>query len=96
MSILPLNSKCGLLLYTDEYRMPLEGQSNFEIGHNLHDFNEIAVTWNSKQAFLCRTFPGEVQAQMDSGNLDSWLIIPPCLEGRYTINNIHYVADGTG
>lgn len=42
-------------------------------------------------------FPGEVDALVEGfdADLDAWLIIPTLLGGgRYTINDVHYVAEG--
>jgi uncharacterized protein YgbK (DUF1537 family) len=83
--------------------MPLEKARaiNFEIGRNLHD---LAVETNCHIGIVSRSdstlrghFPGEVEALAEGliDDLDGWLIIPTLLGGgRYTINDVHYVADG--
>ena len=74
---------------------------NFEIGHNLHELSremDYQVKCVSRSDSTLRGhFPAEVDALAKGLNddLDAWLIIPTLLDGgRYTINDIHYVADG--
>ncbi|HEY3473216.1 MAG TPA: four-carbon acid sugar kinase family protein [Anaerolineales bacterium] len=74
---------------------------NAEIGRNLHDLSQetstrIAIVSRSDST-LRGHFPGEVAALVEGwqADLDAWLIIPTLLGGgRYTIGDIHYVADG--
>jgi uncharacterized protein YgbK (DUF1537 family) len=97
------NDLPAFYILTNTRGMPLERARaiNFEIGRNLHG---LAVEMNSHIRVVSRSdstlrghFPGEVEALADGLNadLDGWLIIPTLLGGgRYTINDVHYVADG--
>ena len=74
---------------------------NAEIGRNLveaaaHVGREFVVISRSDST-LRGHFPGEVQALAEAlaQDFDAWLIIPFFLEGgRYTIGDVHYVAEG--
>ena len=90
-------------LLTNSRSLPLaEAQSlNTEIGHNLTEAARQAdrqfVVVSRSDSTLRGHFPGEVQALADALEqaFDAWLIIPFFLEGgRYTIGDIHYVAEG--
>jgi len=74
---------------------------NAEIGRNLleagHQANREFVVVSRSDSTLRGHFPGEVGALAKAleQKFDAWLIIPFFLEGgRYTINDIHYVAEG--
>lgn len=97
------NDLPSFYILTNTRGMPLEQARaiNFEIGRNLSDLSHdtgrpIAVVSRSDST-LRGHFPGEVEALaegLDAG-LDAWLIIPTLLGGgRYTIQDIHYVAEG--
>jgi uncharacterized protein YgbK (DUF1537 family) len=81
---------------------PAEAEAmNAEIGRNLVEAGRQAhrefVVVSRSDSTLRGHFPGEVSALAAAleGNFDAWLIIPFFLEGgRYTINDIHYVAEG--
>ena len=90
-------------ILTNTRSMPLpKAQSlNTEIGHNLIEaaslVNREFVVVSRSDSTLRGHFPGEVKALADAlkQDFDAWLIIPFFLEGgRYTIDDIHYVADG--
>lgn len=74
---------------------------NYEIGVNLREActrtRVGAVVISRSDSTLRGHFPGEVEA-FERGlgqDFDAWLLIPFFLEGgRYTIDDIHYVADG--
>jgi uncharacterized protein YgbK (DUF1537 family) len=74
---------------------------NAEIGRNLYTVSRettrrVAVVSRSDST-LRGHFPDEVEALAEGLNadLDAWLLIPTLLGGgRYTINDIHYVAEG--
>ena len=74
---------------------------NFEIGRNLHELSREMDTHvkcvSRSDSTLRGHFPAEVDALAEGLNddLNAWLIIPTLLDGgRYTIDNVHYVADG--
>ncbi len=97
------NDLPAFYLLTNSRSMPLaQAQAlNIEIGRNLV---EAARQTNRDFAVVSRSdstlrghFPGEVEAlaQGLGQPFDGWLIMPYFLEGgRYTINDIHYVAEG--
>jgi uncharacterized protein YgbK (DUF1537 family) len=74
---------------------------NGEIGRNLHDLSRettcrLGIVSRSDST-LRGHFPGEVESLVEGlhADFDAWLIIPALIGGgRYTINDIHYVADG--
>ncbi len=74
---------------------------NAEIGRNLAEAARQTkrrfVVVSRGDSTLRGHFPGEVQALADAlgQDFDAWLLIPMLREaGRYTINDVHYVADG--
>lgn len=74
---------------------------NAEIGHNLTEAAQAAgrefVVVSRSDSTLRGHFPGEVDALVGAigGAFDAWLVIPYFLEGgRYTIDDVHYVAEG--
>ncbi len=74
---------------------------NAEIGHNLvHAASQSGrefVAVSRSDSTLRGHFPGEVGALAEAlgRTFDAWLVVPFFLEGgRYTINDIHYVAEG--
>jgi len=74
---------------------------NAEIGRNLVQAARQAgrefVVVSRSDSTLRGHFPGEVEALAESleQDFDAWLIIPFFLDGgRYTIGDIHYVAEG--
>ena len=74
---------------------------NTEIGRNLVKASEQAgrefVVASRSDSTLRGHFPGEVEALADAlgQEVDAWLVIPFFLEGgRYTIGDVHYVAEG--
>ncbi len=97
------NDLPAVYLSTNSRSVPLaEAQTmNAEIGRNL-----VAASQATKRQFavvsrsdstLRGHFPGEVDALAGAIGeaFDAWLIIPFFLEGgRYTINDVHYVAEG--
>lgn len=97
------NDLPAFYLLTNSRSLPLaEAEAmNAEIGRNLVEAarqadREIAVVSRSDST-LRGHFPGEVEALAEAlgQGFDAWLIIPFFLEGgRYTINDIHYVAEG--
>jgi uncharacterized protein YgbK (DUF1537 family) len=89
-------------ILTNSRSMPLaQAQAlNAEIGQNLLEAagtaHPFAVVSRSDST-LRGHFPGEVEALAEALGqaMAGWLIIPFFLEGgRYTINDIHYVAEG--
>lgn len=90
-------------ILTNTRGMPLEKAQaiNAEIGHNLH---EIAQETSHRIRIVSRSdstmrghFPGEVEALAEGfqTDFDAWFIIPTLIGGgRYTIDDVHYVADG--
>lgn len=90
-------------LLTNSRSLPLAAAQavNADIGRNLVGAGQRAgrdfVVVSRSDSTLRGHFPGEVEALADAlGNgFDAWLLIPFFQEGgRYTINDIHYVADG--
>jgi uncharacterized protein YgbK (DUF1537 family) len=74
---------------------------NVEIARNLREASHQAqrdfVIVSRSDSTLRGHFPGEVDALANAleQTFDGWLIIPFFLEGgRYTIGNVHYVAEG--
>lgn len=90
-------------LLTNSRSLPLpQAQAiNAAIGRNLlaaaqQTGRDFAVVSRSDST-LRGHFPGEVEALAEAlgQHFDAWLLIPFFLEGgRYTINDIHYVAEG--
>jgi hypothetical protein len=97
------NELPAFYLLTNSRSLPLTKAKamNAEIGHNLVEAarqakREFAVVSRSDST-LRGHFPGEVSALTEAlkSDFDAWLIIPFFLEGgRYTINDVHYVAEG--
>ena len=97
------NDLPAVYLLTNSRSLPLpEAQAlNREIGRNLSEAARsagrgIAVVSRSDST-LRGHFPGEVEALAGALEtaFDAWLIIPFFLEGgRYTIGDVHYVAEG--
>ena len=90
-------------ILTNSRSLPLpQAQAlNADIGRNLvlaarqsgRDFTVVSRS----DSTLRGHFPGEVDALLDAleQDVDGWLIIPFFLEGgRYTLNDVHYVAEG--
>src|SRR2546426_4916433 len=74
---------------------------NTTIGHNLqeaaHDVSRRFVVVSRSDSSLRGHFPGEVEALAEAlaQDFDAWLLIPFFQEGgRYTIDDVHYVAEG--
>jgi uncharacterized protein YgbK (DUF1537 family) len=74
---------------------------NREIGHRLvessHRTGRPFVAISRSDSTLRGHFPTEVQALADAlgQHFDAWLLVPAFLEGgRYTLDDIHYVAEG--
>jgi len=97
------NDLPALYLLTNSRSLPLaQAESmNAEIGANLVEAggqtNRDFVVVSRGDSTLRGHFPGEVKALARAlkQSFDAWLIIPFFLEGgRYTINDIHYVAEG--
>jgi uncharacterized protein YgbK (DUF1537 family) len=98
-----MNDLSVFYLLTNSRSLPLtEAQTmNAEIGGNLVEAGKRAarefVVVSRSDSTLRGHFPGEVKTLAESlgQDFDAWLIIPFFLEGgRYTINDIHYVAEG--
>jgi uncharacterized protein YgbK (DUF1537 family) len=97
------NDLPAFYLLTNSRSLPLpEAEAmNTQIGRNLVEAGrqanrEFAVVSRSDST-LRGHFPAEVNALAKAleQDFDAWLIIPFFLEGgRYTINDIHYVAEG--
>lgn len=90
-------------ILTNSRSLPLtQAQAlNEEIAHNLRRAAEICQrdfeVVSRSDSTLRGHFPGEVEALAGALGkpLDGWLIIPFFLEGgRYTVGDIHYVAEG--
>jgi uncharacterized protein YgbK (DUF1537 family) len=90
-----------LLTNSRSLLLPAAQQMNAEIGRNLKEAaqatgHSLAVVSRSDST-LRGHFPGEVEylAAALGGSFDAWLLIPFFLEGgRYTIDDVHYVAEG--
>lgn len=74
---------------------------NAEIGRNLRaasaETGHAFAVVSRSDSTLRGHFPGEVEALVSAleADFDAWLIIPYFLEGgRYTIDDVHYVAEG--
>ena len=98
-----LTDSPAFYLLTNSRSMPLsQAQAmNADIGHNLlaaaQQTGRDFVVVSRSDSTLRGHFPGEVEALAEAlgRRFDAWLIIPFFLEGgRYTINDIHYVAEG--
>lgn len=74
---------------------------NTEIGRNLAEAGRATgrpfTVVSRSDSTLRGHFPGEVEALAEAlgGGFDAWTLMPFFLEGgRYTIENVHYVAEG--
>jgi len=74
---------------------------NREVGHRLVESSRRTgrpfVAVSRSDSTLRGHFPTEVQALADAleQHFDAWLLVPAFLEGgRYTLDDIHYVAEG--
>ena len=90
-------------LLTNSRSMPLAAAQamNREIGRNLvaaaQQTGRDFVVVSRSDSTLRGHFPGEVEALAEAvgRKFDGWLLVPFFLEGgRYTINDVHYVAEG--
>jgi len=97
------NNLPACYLLTNSRSLPLEDARvlNAEIGHHLAAAAAQAgrryVVVSRSDSTLRGHYPGEVEALAEAlgGGFDATLIIPAFFEGgRYTIDDIHYVADG--
>jgi uncharacterized protein YgbK (DUF1537 family) len=97
------NELSAFYILTNSRSLPLAGAQamNAEIGRHLLEAGRQAsrefVVVSRSDSTLRGHFPGEVTALAEAleQDFDVWLIIPFFLEGgRYTINDIHYVAEG--
>ncbi len=97
------NDLAVFYLLTNSRALPLaEAQAlNAEIGRNLAQASQQAkrnfVLVSRSDSTMRGHFPGEVEAlaKTPGQEFDAWLILPFFLEGgRYTIGDIHYVAEG--
>jgi uncharacterized protein YgbK (DUF1537 family) len=88
---------------TNSRSMPLSQarEANAHIGRNLAEASRRAgkgfVVVSRSDSTLRGHFPGEVEAIVDGvgQDFDAWIFAPYFLEGgRYTINDVHYVAEG--
>ena len=98
-----LTDSPAFYLLTNSRSVPLsQAQAmNADIGRNLlaaaQQTGRDFVVVSRSDSTLRGHFPGEVEALAEAlgRRFDAWLIIPFFLEGgRYTINDIHYVAEG--
>lgn len=93
----------AIYILTNSRSLPLPDAQrlNETIGRNLVEASHLSgrafAVVSRSDSTLRGHFPGEVHALVDALELneDGWLIAPFFLEGgRYTINDVHYVADG--
>lgn len=93
----------AVYLLTNSRSLPLaQAQSlNAEIGHNLQAAARLGgrrpVVVSRSDSTLRGHFPGEVDALAAAlgGGFDATLLIPAFIAGgRYTVDDVHYVADG--
>jgi uncharacterized protein YgbK (DUF1537 family) len=90
-----------LLTNSRSLTLPEAQALNAEIGRNLTEASRLAgrefVVVSRSDSTLRGHYPGEVEALAEALEIDfdSCLIIPFFLEGgRYTIDDVHYVAEG--
>jgi uncharacterized protein YgbK (DUF1537 family) len=97
------SEKPAVYLLTNTRSMPLaQAQSlNAEIGRNIQAAAQLSgrrpVVVSRSDSTLRGHFPGEVEslAQALGDGFDATLLIPAFIAGgRYTIDDVHYVADG--
>jgi uncharacterized protein YgbK (DUF1537 family) len=92
---------CFLLTNSRSLPLPAAQSLNAEIGQHLRQAAQLAgkgfAVVSRSDSTLRGHFPGEVQALADALGeaVDAWLLIPFFQEGgRYTIGDVHYVAEG--
>src|SRR5512134_55600 len=92
---------CFLLTNSRSMSLPAAQALNAEIGRHLQQAAQLAgtgfVVVSRSDSTLRGHFPGEVQALAEALGtaVDAWLLIPFFQEGgRYTIGDVHYVAEG--
>ena len=99
------NDLPAFYILTNSRGVPLQKarEINSEIGRNLEQASRLTgrgLTVISRgDSTLRGHFPGEVEALVEGLQIDfdAWLIIPALIsEGRYTLDDIHYVAEGGG
>jgi uncharacterized protein YgbK (DUF1537 family) len=98
-----LGERAAFYLLTNSRSMPAAEaeRMNADIGRNLVEAGRKTgqeyVVVSRSDSTLRGHFPGEVHALSDALEqpFDAWLIIPFFLEGgRYTVDDVHYVAEG--
>ena len=94
-------SACFLLTNSRSLSLAEAQALNTTIGHNLQeaarDVSRRFVVVSRSDSTLRGHFPGEVEALAEAlaQDFDAWLLIPFFQEGgRYTIDDVHYVAEG--
>jgi uncharacterized protein YgbK (DUF1537 family) len=92
---------CFLLTNSRSMSLPAAQALNAEIGRHLRQAAQLVgtgfVVVSRSDSTLRGHFPGEVQALAEALGpaVDAWLLIPFFQEGgRYTIDDVHYVAEG--
>jgi uncharacterized protein YgbK (DUF1537 family) len=92
---------CFLLTNSRSLSLAEAQALNTTIGHNLQeaarDVSRRFVVVSRSDSTLRGHFPGEVAALAEAlaQDFDAWLLIPFFQEGgRYTIDDVHYVAEG--
>jgi uncharacterized protein YgbK (DUF1537 family) len=92
---------CFLLTNSRSLSLAEAQALNTTIGHNLQEAaRDVArrfVVVSRSDSTLRGHFPGEVEALAEAlaQDFDAWLLIPFFQEGgRYTIDDVHYVAEG--
>ncbi|HEY5865744.1 MAG TPA: four-carbon acid sugar kinase family protein, partial [Candidatus Tectomicrobia bacterium] len=92
---------CFLLTNSRSLSLAEAQAINTTIGHNLReaarDVSRRFVVVSRSDSTLRGHFPGEVEALAEAlgEDFDAWLLIPFFQEGgRYTIDDVHYVAEG--
>jgi uncharacterized protein YgbK (DUF1537 family) len=90
-----------ILTNSRSFTLDVAKSINSEIGHNLNQAAKLAnrefVVVSRSDSTLRGHFPGEVNSLANSleDKFDGWIMTPFFPEGgRYTINDIHYVAEG--
>ena len=96
-----MTSACFLLTNSRSLSLAEAQALNTTIGHNLQeaarDVSRRFVVVSRSDSTLRGHFPGEVEALAEAlaQDFDAWLLIPFFQEGgRYTIDDVHYVAEG--
>jgi uncharacterized protein YgbK (DUF1537 family) len=99
------NNSPAFYLLTNSRALPLAGAKalNATIGRNLvqaaQQANRDFVVVSRSDSTLRGHFPGEVESLAEAleQTFHGWIVLPYFLEGgRYTVNDIHYVAEGEG